>query len=290
MTRKPAILLMIVLLLGIGACSSANTDGADEASSRKVSAKPVADRFDVGDHSLYIKCSGGKPPTVIFEAGLPIDSTPYIPIALELEEVTRTCVYDRASEGRSDDREGVATGLDVVDELDALLEVAEVAEPYVLVGHSFGGLLVMLYAAEHPDEIAGLVLIDPTHPDTYSEFDAVLGGNMFARLKTAEFSKEPVDVDAAIAEFEARRDDLPQVPLTVISAILDLEPPPTWPADRGFPFHKLQRIWLKGHKDYSSMIPGAKVVFSETGHQVQEENLELVIEEIAEVVDKARSR
>ena len=205
MTRKPAILLILVLLQVVGVCSSGSDDTAEDDSSGNNQAEPVADRFDVGDHSLYIKCSGGEPPTVIFEAGLPVDSTPYILVALELEEVTRTCVYDRANEGRSDAREGVATGLDVVDELNALLEAAEVAEPYVLVGHSFGGLLIMLYAAEHPDKIAGLVLIDPTHPDTYSEFDAVLGRGLVAERKAEEFADEPVDVDAVIAEFEARR-------------------------------------------------------------------------------------
>ena len=67
-------------------------------------------------------------------------------------------------------------------------------------------------------------------------------------------------------------------------------PPPSWPAGREFPVNKLQRIWLKGHRDYASMIPGAKVVIAETGHLIQEEDPELVIEEITQVVEQARSR
>ena len=80
------------------------------------------------------------------------------------------------------------------------------------------------------------------------------------------------------------------MPLTVISATRGPGgPPPSWPAGREFPVNKLQRIWLKGHRDYASMIPGAKVVIAETGHLIQEEDPELVIEEVTEMVGRARS-
>src|SRR5256885_1550156 len=80
-------------------------------------------------------------------------------------EFTRACSYDRAGYGFSDDGPRPRTSRACVEELRALLRAAKVPAPYVLVGHSFGSHNVRLYAAMHPDEVAGIVLVDPAHED-----------------------------------------------------------------------------------------------------------------------------
>jgi pimeloyl-ACP methyl ester carboxylesterase len=84
----------------------------------------------------------------------------------EVARHTTVCVYDRAGKGWSDAAQTAPDGAQTATDLHTLLERAGVAGPYVLAGHSFGGLYVMRYAAQYPDEVAGMVLIDSTAPNT----------------------------------------------------------------------------------------------------------------------------
>jgi pimeloyl-ACP methyl ester carboxylesterase len=96
----------------------------------------------------------------------------YRPLQEELSATTRVCTYDRARYGWSEPDPEPRSGEQIVDELEMLLDAAGEAGPYVLVGHSFGGLVVLMYAEHHPDDVAGVVLIDSSHPrqvDAYAE-------------------------------------------------------------------------------------------------------------------------
>jgi pimeloyl-ACP methyl ester carboxylesterase len=117
-------------------------------------------RVDIGGYRLHLVCAGHGSPTVVLEAGWPAGGDAWAGVAPTIALQTRVCVYDRVGEGSSDVGPSPRTPLHMVRELHLLLTRAHVPGPYVLVGHSFGGLLVRLFAVTYPHDVAGLVLVD----------------------------------------------------------------------------------------------------------------------------------
>jgi pimeloyl-ACP methyl ester carboxylesterase len=136
---------------------------------------------DVGGHRLHIYCTGSGSPTVVLEPGLGGTSSDLGWVAPGVARDRRVCVYDRAGRGWSDAAEGPQDAAQIAADLRTLLERAEVPGPYVLAGHSFGGLYVQTFAAKYSDQVAGLVLLDSTAPrpgpalPTRTESYSVLG-------------------------------------------------------------------------------------------------------------------
>ncbi|HET9649111.1 MAG TPA: alpha/beta fold hydrolase [Microlunatus sp.] len=120
--------------------------------------------IDVGGHRLHLNCTGSGSPTVVLEPGLGGASSDMAWIAPAVARDSRVCVYDRAGRGWSDAAEGPQDGAHIAADLHTLLDRAHVPGPYVLAGHSFGGLYVQSFAARYPDQVAGLVLLDSTAP------------------------------------------------------------------------------------------------------------------------------
>ena len=122
---------------------------------------------DIGGYRLHVleqgETMGG--PAVVIEGGLGDPAISWAAVAPGVAEVTRVITYDRAGTGWSDPSPRPRTAADILDEARALLAAAEVPSPYVLVGQSFGGLVVRLWAARHRDEVAGMVLVDATPED-----------------------------------------------------------------------------------------------------------------------------
>jgi pimeloyl-ACP methyl ester carboxylesterase len=148
--------LVILVLLAIG--------GAYETF-RESTAPAVAMRgqlVDVGPYRLHLECHGSRGPTVILEPGGGGSAASMGVIASGVARDSRVCVYDRAGRGWSDPAASPPDGAQIATDLHTLLERAHVPGPYVLAGHSFGGLYVRTYAARYPDQVAGLVLVDST--------------------------------------------------------------------------------------------------------------------------------
>ncbi len=122
---------------------------------------PPGRLVDLGTHRLHLHETGGKGPTILLEAGLMSTVLSWSGLQKELGQEFRVVSYDRAGLGWSDLGPMPRTAERIVDELNALLERAAIPEPYVLVGHSFGGLTMPLFAARFPKKIAGVVLVDP---------------------------------------------------------------------------------------------------------------------------------
>jgi pimeloyl-ACP methyl ester carboxylesterase len=117
---------------------------------------------DVGPYRLHLECHGSRGPTVILEPGGGGSAASMGLIAPAVARDSRVCVYDRAGRGWSDPAASPPDGAQIATDLHTLLNRAHVPGPYVLAGHSFGGLYVRTYAAKYPEEIAGLVLVDST--------------------------------------------------------------------------------------------------------------------------------
>ena len=124
--------------------------------------------YDVGGHRLHLHCTGTGSPTVVLEGGLGEMSSNWARIAPAVAGTTRVCAYDRAGQGWSDDAAHPQDGLAIARDLHTLLAVAGERAPFVLVGHSTGGIYAMTYAAHYPSQVAGMVLLDSSTPDQFS--------------------------------------------------------------------------------------------------------------------------
>jgi pimeloyl-ACP methyl ester carboxylesterase len=151
---NPVLVILVLFALG----------GAYETISQST-APAVAMRgqlVDVGPYRLHLECTGSRGPTVILEPGGGGSAASMGLIAPSVARDSRVCVYDRAGRGWSDPAASPPDGAQIATDLHRLLARAHVPGPYVLAGHSFGGLYVRTYAAKYPEEVAGLVLIDST--------------------------------------------------------------------------------------------------------------------------------
>jgi pimeloyl-ACP methyl ester carboxylesterase len=126
---------------------------------------PVPGRLvDVGGFRLHLRREGSGRPVVVLEAGIAATSISWSPVQTRLADLSTVCSYDRAGLGWSDPRQGGSrpcTLEQLGSDLEALLRSSGLAAPFVLVGHSFGGLVVRAFAHAWPEQTAGLVLVDP---------------------------------------------------------------------------------------------------------------------------------
>ena len=125
--------------------------------------------IDVGGHKLHINCTGTGSPTVVLEPGLGEPSTAMGWIAPDIATTTRVCVYDRAGRGWSEAASVPRDGMQQATDLHTLLERAGEQGPFVLAGHSAGGIYVLNFAHLYPHQVAGVVLLDSMHPEQYTK-------------------------------------------------------------------------------------------------------------------------
>lgn len=162
-TRSRWVLYAISSLLAVASVGG-GFQTVGEAVDAQVTSMPGT-LIDVGDHSLHLSCSGSGESTVVLEAGGSAKASDLEQLSTAVARDARVCVYDRAGRGWSEAAATSAHGAQIATDLHTLLHRAQIPGPYVLAGHSFGGLYVQMFAAQFPDEVAGMVLIDSTAPD-----------------------------------------------------------------------------------------------------------------------------
>jgi pimeloyl-ACP methyl ester carboxylesterase len=162
--RIPVILVSgIVLLAALGMAYQAVATAIDGRN------HPAPGRMvDVGGFQMHISCMGEGSPTVVLEPGGGANSLAWYLVQPEIAKTTRVCAYDRAGMGWSDPGPHPRDGRHIADELHALLHAADIPAPYVLAGWSYGGLFVRAYTLQYPEDVAGLVLLDASHPDIWT--------------------------------------------------------------------------------------------------------------------------
>jgi pimeloyl-ACP methyl ester carboxylesterase len=272
---------------------------------------------DIGGRRLYLECRGAGSPTVILEAGYRSPATvwsddlqqPERPRTMVLEGVaseTRVCLYERPGTpavlddslhpSRSDSVPQPRTATDVVADLHALLQTAGVPGPYVLVGHSLGGLFVRLYAATYPDEVVGLVLVDAWYeglqelltPEQWAAYVRVTSAvppelATYRDLETIDFAGASAAMQRAAAA-----QSLGSLPLAVLAkgqsfGLTD--------AELGFSAEALDRAWRAAQERLATLVPRARYsVAGESGHYIELQQPALVIEAIRQVVAGVRDR
>jgi pimeloyl-ACP methyl ester carboxylesterase len=250
--------------------------------------------FDIGGRRLFLRCTGHRNPTVVFEGGLTSD---WYELQNQLAGFTRVCSYDRPGGpgSRSDPAPTPRTARDFVADLHALLHVTHVPGPYVLAGHSNSGLFSMLYASTHPRQVAGLVLIDAVHPATIKRRLAMLkplvSPQEWEALRQLMITVpprlvDPEGIDIWTSERQTRlalrRSPLRPMPLVVLA---HGHPEPGTP----FVEHE-ERLWQQLQRELAQLVPGGRLVIAtQSGHDIPHEQPELVLDAIRDVVLAVRA-
>ena len=258
---------------------------------------PPGQMVDVGGYQLYLYCTGTGSPTVILEAGLEGDDISWKLVQPKVTQFTRVCSYDRAGLAHSDygptprDAEMSAT------DLHTLLTKASIAPPYVMVGHSFGGLLIRRFAFDYPEEVDGLVFVDSLQEDWWEEALSLLppaSSNDSSRLasfrsyltdgwRDPSSSFEAMDIPSVVKQVR-ETNDFGDLPIMVLTAgkftVLNPGLPPDLEGALAELFHDLQ-----GRLAALSTV-GKQVVVEDSGHNMPRENPQAVIDAIRNMVLK----
>jgi pimeloyl-ACP methyl ester carboxylesterase len=194
----------------IGACAVAASVAAASVRSAPNASQTSEGFVSVAGHRMYFECSGSGSPTVVLDAGSPDTSATWRWVQPRIAGVTRVCAYDRAGLGQSAPAPaGRRTARTQVEDLRALLSAARIPSPYVVVGHSWGGLLAKIFAQAYPRATAGVVLVDAT---TFPYLTPAIAARL-PRKRT----REGINLAAAIAESDAVK-TLGSVPLIVLGS------------------------------------------------------------------------
>ncbi len=319
--RRLAAVAATILSVTVAGCSGATpsptgSSGAISSvaapSSAAVSSSPASPKtdlvtdVDVGGRTLHLVCVGpldAGEPTVIFEAGLGAPFVAWSDVLSAMQTTHRVCAYDRAGLGASPPApETSRTTKDIVTDLHALLSTAKLDGPYVMVGHSFGAWPIAVYASEYPDDVAGVVLVDPRGPKVSAEWRNALPA------PTASASEHPAvaanrdelgafEVDPSMNDEHLQMTDS----AAETNAVLDSEGPlfgdrplvvlgaadthTSWsdlPADLAPVFDK---IWLDGQKALAAeSTAGSFVSVPDSNHEIQVDQPAVVVDTIERVL------
>lgn len=158
---RPALLYPALFVLLLVAAGGAFETVAEATSSNP----PLAGRtYLINGHRLYLNCVGTGTPTVVMFNGLGERTPSWAWVQRRVSSTTRVCTYDRAGEGWSGGAPGARDGHQLASDLHGLLRTARIPGPYVLAGHSVGGIYALLYARDYPEQVAGIALIDSATP------------------------------------------------------------------------------------------------------------------------------
>jgi pimeloyl-ACP methyl ester carboxylesterase len=238
-------------------------------------------RVDIGGYRLYLRCAGAGSPVVILDAGAGDTLETWDWVLPDVRKFTRVCAYERAGLGRSEAGLTPRTSERIVEELQALLSRGRITGPYLLVGHSFGGLNMRLYAARHPDDIVGLVLVDATPEDYPGQVAALLSPSDAEKLRTVR--------GLASAAFLSELDNMADSAAAVRAATPIAAPVIVLSSARGDGGPSMRALWTSLQARMASSFPnGRQIIAEDSGHYIQFDRPELVVDAIREIVTSWR--
>ncbi|MBS4220319.1 alpha/beta hydrolase [Bacillus sp. FJAT-49711] len=238
----------------------------------------IGKKLNVDGVNLHYEYSEGPVHnmTIVFESGYGWDLNNWLPIKDEVSIFANVFMYDRDGIGKSERSERPKHSLQIIENLRRLLKKANIRPPYILVGHSFGGLNVRLYAGKYPDEVAGVILLDSSHEDQNEKMvplwskelqeDYFSGFSLESSLSTFEESLEQVRAVKSLGT----------IPLTVLTGSSQ-------------PHHTSESwaCWTTFQKELANMSSNSKYIIVENaGHAVHIDKPKAVIEAIREMVEK----
>ncbi len=220
------------------------------------------------------------PPAVVFESGLVAYKETWRDVFVDISETNTVFAYNRPGVGLSTDALTPRDGTSIVAELRALLRSRNLQPPYVLVGHSAGGLYMQLYARRYPSEVAGLVLVDPTHPTQFEGAGALENRGGLASMAVATaglFGPARAEFDALAETGRAVR-AAPALPMDMPVVIL------VAPDRSGTPIAAFDNA---KRDDFRKLYPNALFREVDGGHRIPTEHPREVASAIREVISRA---
>ena len=252
----------------------------------------TTEHIAVGDKPYRVQMASGGTGryTVIFESGFGTDLRAWRKVAPEVAKTARAVTYSRAGYGQSDPRPEPRTFEQTTSELEQLIAAARLAPPFILVGHSYGGLLIRAFAARHPGQVAGMVMVDPADErfnPALRRLDAARAAEddrQFAAIVPAKFQPEfkllqPI-LDSGTLPLAGK---LPNVPTVILTSVQQADKPM-------FFLESPQAVAVKQelHANFLRQFSdGSQVVTSKSGHNIHLEEPELVIAAVNKVIAAA---
>ena len=249
-------------------------------------------KVDIGGRSLYIDCRGEGSPTVILEAGLTSDTTAWDDVFDPIAGFSRVCAYDRANNGRSDEV-SLHTGDQSVSDLEKLLAAKKISPPYVLVAWSFGGPISRLFAARHPNDVTGMVLVDTDPTDYRSEGDPYVPENVREHSYWASENLEKLDLDATLdlVREESTPGSFDDHPLVILTPSVPNSGNIGEGGSQGLPgprLAELDELYLRLEEEMTNLSSASRIeLIDGTGHCIQCDKPQVVIDAVREVVQAA---
>ena len=275
-----ALLLALVMLgCSVGEGTLNTAPGSEAGASHKKAPKGT---FDLPNgRSLYIECLGSGSPTIVLETGQNMAGSEMYALKDSLARQYMTCTYDRANIGNSGEAPTPRTASDVVNDLHQLLATADVPDPYVLVGLSAGGFFVQLYGRRYPDEVEGVVAMNPV-PPAHPWLDRAL----------PRFNEEEREVEQAI--YRGENDE--QIDWLASSKVLKEAPSPPVPFEmlistqvqcEGYPpCVKTYDIYEEVEREVAQQWPEGRFQQVEAPHEIYLEKPGVVVDTVKRVASK----
>jgi pimeloyl-ACP methyl ester carboxylesterase len=255
------LILVSILLLLLPGCATIPNVATEEFNNRRV------------EYSLVR--NGGA--TVVFENGLDGKMNWWSKVIPEIAKDATTFAYNRPGYGRSDSMSTPRDGLHIVEELRTLLKRNGLEPPYVLVGHSFGGLLMQLFARKYPDEVRGLILVDSTHPAQFKDKGSIENWPAWFRLLfhlyLSPAAKQEMDLINDTGEQILTLPAFSGKPVIVLSALKPMDA-------KG----ELANYANEKRKDIARLYPDSVQIWVDSGHGIPLEKPEAVIAAIKQVL------
>jgi len=312
-----AVRILIIVIVG-ALLAGFLYENISETRERRFHPKP-GQLVDIGGYKLHIYCTGQGSPTVILDAGMGDAFLSWHKVQPQIAKFTRVCSYDRGGLGYSDSSPRPRTSRVFVDELHRLLQHAGIDGPLVLVGHSMGGFDVRLYASLYRHEVAGLVLVDSSHPEQQKRLPPAINDLDATWLREQEFFEFTMPfglprlmgfcgdddaVRAADCNFHSARESVAElkaisqsasetansgslgdIPLVVLSHDPDT-PQPDLPEELVKPTND---AWQRMQDELAHLSTmGKHVTAKNSGHYIQLDRPDLVVDAVHSVVDQAR--
>ena len=266
---------------------------------------PLERDIDIGGRTLHLATYGHGSPAVIVESGMgeaAVGNADWKAVITAVAKTTTICVYDRAGIGKSSSfTNDFRTIDDVVEDLHSMLGNAKIPPPYILVGHSLGGLTMRLYAGRYPEEVAGVVLVDSSHPEQGAKLIAALAPESSSESKSVKElrsyfkaltasptnNSEHLDLVASAREASAIT-NLGSTPLVVLSHSAQWRMDPSLPKDVT---DKMQQMWQELQNDLCGLsTQSSHVTALKAGHHIHREEPQLVIDAILKVEATAKNK
>jgi pimeloyl-ACP methyl ester carboxylesterase len=251
---------------------------------------------DVGGYRLDVARSGSGGPPVILVSGLGDDLEEWKPVFQSISEFSTVVAYSRAGLGRSEGAERDHSAKAEVEELHSLLVRLGLKPPFILVGASYGGILTRLYTSTYPDQVAGLVFVDAASEDqvirygrldsTYPEAFRRSFEDNIKTQKPAEAAETRESLRIQMAGNVEGMRPLPDIPMAILTS-MKINPKPQYVNQTARGYNE----WRSMHEEWFNHSTNAiHIETSKSGHHIQDDEPQLVVDAIRFVLDRTRTK